>query len=334
MERRPTESSKKIAAFDLDHTLLKPCGKHTFPKNRDDAQLVYPEVYLKLRCLQKEGYKVIIFTNQSGLGKHITVEDIYYKIDKHLPNGHDIGVYISYKSDKYRKPMMGLFDEFMADNGSVTDIFYVGDAAGRKGDHSASDAQFAYNCGIPFYTPEQYFIGKQEEIPDVPKLQVPEPIQVKRRFPSKTVVILIGPPGCGKSTFASEVVQKHPAAVIISNDTSGSADKSLKLYRKALESAEIIIIDNTNATILNRASYSELAKDNGYKVYAVTFVVDRKVASHLNYYRAYTEDKPIVPSVAYASFYKRYEPAGDIEMYDQNLVYVPKYDPHIFIYSF
>ncbi|KAK9365479.1 polynucleotide kinase 3 phosphatase-domain-containing protein [Lipomyces kononenkoae] len=35
--------------------------------------------------------------------------------------------------------------------------FFVGDAAGRKGDHSAVDKQFAKNLGIKFYTPEQFF---------------------------------------------------------------------------------------------------------------------------------------------------------------------------------
>ncbi|KAK9237218.1 polynucleotide kinase 3 phosphatase-domain-containing protein [Lipomyces kononenkoae] len=35
--------------------------------------------------------------------------------------------------------------------------FFVGDAAGRKGDHSTVDKNFANNLGIRFYTPEQYF---------------------------------------------------------------------------------------------------------------------------------------------------------------------------------
>ncbi|KAK9325816.1 polynucleotide kinase 3 phosphatase-domain-containing protein [Lipomyces orientalis] len=35
--------------------------------------------------------------------------------------------------------------------------FFVGDAAGRRGDHSSGDKDFAKNLGIMFYTPEEYF---------------------------------------------------------------------------------------------------------------------------------------------------------------------------------
>ena len=34
------------------------------------------------------------------------------------------------------------------------ETFFVGDAAGRKRDHSASDRKFAINVGIRFHTPE------------------------------------------------------------------------------------------------------------------------------------------------------------------------------------
>lgn len=32
--------------------------------------------------------------------------------------------------------------------------FFVGDAAGRKGDHASTDRKFADNIGLPFHTPE------------------------------------------------------------------------------------------------------------------------------------------------------------------------------------
>ena len=45
--------------------------------------------------------------------------------------------------------------------------FYCGDAAGReenwapkkKKDHSSVDRLLAINCGLKFYTPEEYFLG-------------------------------------------------------------------------------------------------------------------------------------------------------------------------------
>ena len=52
-------------------------------------------------------------------------------------------------------------------------MFYVGDAAGREGDHSPADINFAYNANIKFYTETQYFLGKNEVVepvcPKIPK---------------------------------------------------------------------------------------------------------------------------------------------------------------------
>ncbi|CDJ27877.1 polynucleotide kinase-3'-phosphatase, putative [Eimeria mitis] len=39
-------------------------------------------------------------------------------------------------------------------------VFFVGDSAGRPGDHSAADLKFALNVGMHFYTPEEFFLGK------------------------------------------------------------------------------------------------------------------------------------------------------------------------------
>ena len=353
MESRTSKSSGKIAAFDLDYTLLKPIGKNRFSKNRNDAQLVYPKVKTKLSQLQKDGYKIVIFTNQKGIGKHTTVEDIYYKVDTFLPNGTTIDVYISHGSDKYRKPIPGMFDQFMEDNGPLTNIFYVGDAAGRKGDFSASDAQFAHNCGIPFYTPEQYFLdiqdthdgvpppsaterGKASRVyPSVQLLKPPKPVALNRGIPTQTVIILVGPPGCGKSTLSQDLIKRYPGTVVVNNDTAGTAARALKLFKESLaDQAVRIVVDNTNATVLNRAVYTELAKDQDYKVYAVTIDISRETANYLNYYRAYTTGKPLIPGVAYGSFYKRLEPIQKSEAYNCSMHYGPNLPSDIFEYSF
>ena len=35
--------------------------------------------------------------------------------------------------------------------------FYVGDSAGRQGDHSDCDKNFAKLCGVTFYTQTEFF---------------------------------------------------------------------------------------------------------------------------------------------------------------------------------
>jgi len=59
--------SNKIAAFDLDGTLITTKSKRRFPKDKDDWRLLNEKVALKLRCLDKEGYTIVVFTNQKNL---------------------------------------------------------------------------------------------------------------------------------------------------------------------------------------------------------------------------------------------------------------------------
>jgi bifunctional polynucleotide phosphatase/kinase len=73
--------------------------------------------------------------------------------------------------DHYRKPATGMWDYFSENLNdgieiSLTDSYYVGDAAGRdKGngrttkDHGYGDRGFAVNVGVAFFTPEMFFLN-------------------------------------------------------------------------------------------------------------------------------------------------------------------------------
>ncbi|KAH0852729.1 hypothetical protein HID58_090796 [Brassica napus] len=68
------------------------------------------------------------------------------------------------KDDLYRKPKPGMWQLMKKHFNSGIEIdmdksFYVGDAAGRKGDHSDADIKFAQANGLKFFTPEEYFIA-------------------------------------------------------------------------------------------------------------------------------------------------------------------------------
>ncbi len=313
-----------VFSFDLDYTLLKPISGNKFPKHRNDATLVYPEVQSTLELLHYLGYKVVIFTNQKGLGKKISKEDLYYKVDNYLPYGSTYDIYISYKSDQYRKPAPGMFEAFMKHNGPVKSMFYVGDAAGRPGDFSASDRLFAYNCGLTFYTPETYFLRQTVNLPDIVKLQPPTPVAVQYPIAPWTVVILVGPPASGKSTIAQQIKDKYPKTEIVNNDTTGTAAKSLRLFKSLLGSRiERIVVDNNNATVKNRADYVQVARNIGYKVRILVNQLPESYLQHLNAYRAYTNKTIMIPTVAYRVYSKRYEPPtiaeGQIEYFVPNL---------------
>ena len=58
----------------------------------------------------------------------------------------------------FRKPNTGMLEEFHRDIDQEDAIlYYVGDAAGRRGDFSDSDMEFANNGDLEFYTPEELF---------------------------------------------------------------------------------------------------------------------------------------------------------------------------------
>jgi hypothetical protein len=63
--------------------------------------------------------------------------------------------------DAFRKPEVGMWRALCAMNGGIApDLaasFYVGDAAGRPGDHSDADSAFAKAVGLPFFLPEAAF---------------------------------------------------------------------------------------------------------------------------------------------------------------------------------
>ena len=60
-------SSTRIAAYDMDGTLIKTVSGNVFPKNIDDWQLNYGSITTKLKHLHENGFKVVIFTNQAGV---------------------------------------------------------------------------------------------------------------------------------------------------------------------------------------------------------------------------------------------------------------------------
>lgn len=166
------EGSTKIAAFDIDGTIITTKSGKVFPVDEHDWRIIYPEVPGKLKSLKEKGYKLVLITNQAGIAKgKLTIKQFSQKVSNILSRlGVTAMVFVSTAdTGYYRKPRPGIWDwlEMRGNNGvkvSRTESFYCGDAAGReagyitakKKDFSCSDRLFAENVDVKFLTPGIY----------------------------------------------------------------------------------------------------------------------------------------------------------------------------------
>lgn len=166
----------KIAAFDLDSTIITTKTRAKFPKTAHDWKFAFNRVANTLATLTGEGCVIVIFTNQAGVSNgRINEAFVKARLDGIMAAVKaDIGVFVATGKDNYRKPSTGMWEEFVERMGGMHCIdsknsFYVGDAAGRPArpgspkDFSDSDLRFSINIDLPFRTPEEYFSGKKHE---------------------------------------------------------------------------------------------------------------------------------------------------------------------------
>lgn len=93
---------------------------------------------------------------------------------------------------------------------------------------------------------------------------------------SQVVVILCGIPGCGKSTYARNLIGRLPAPyqsqwVIANQDTLGTRQSVIHVARQSLESGKSVIIDRCNFNETQRAHWVDIAYE--YNVAATIGVV-------------------------------------------------------------
>lgn len=162
-------NSENIACFDLDWTIIRPEIGKKFPISIDDWGFAFKMD--KLREHYKNGYKIVIMSNQKGSysGKGSFTFDDFQKRWFDIQKVLKVPAYIlaAPLDDLNRKPLYGMW-EFMEKNlnGDLKinykNSFYVGDACGRPKDHSDCDIKFAINCGLNFKTPEEFFEGSTQ----------------------------------------------------------------------------------------------------------------------------------------------------------------------------
>ncbi|KAF7116381.1 hypothetical protein CNMCM5793_004625 [Aspergillus hiratsukae] len=343
-EQPARREKAKVAAFDLDSTLVVTASGNSFPRDSSDWR-----------------YHVVIMSNQKRISlqkelkggradsKSLTnfkerVTGVMRGID--IP----ISVYAATEDDENRKPRTGMWREFVEDYDldvfgvDLAASFYVGDAAGRPRDHSAVDRGFALNVGIPFKTPEEFFLNKAAK--NVPELFNPSsylktdpadnvPVPFARQSP-RELVIFCGSPGAGKSTFYwnhleplgyERVNQDNLKTVrLVYNPVnlkryaySGcpQRQKCIKVAKEFLAAGSSVVVDNTNADPNTRAEWVSVAKEFNVPIRCIHFTSPPELCKHNNAVRAANrslnpESRPPLPGIAFGDFLKRFkEPTLD-----------------------
>ena len=183
----------KLACFDLDGTLVKTKSGGPFAMKDTDWKLWNPKVFQKMQELHDDGFQVVIMSNQAGVNGKVDgksaqlhmnrVEGFMQDSRKPLKTtekagnkcaasgrgeaGFTFGLLACLairKESRFRKPEPGMWDfsRERAINAGAPRVdqgasFFCGDAAGRPGDFSDTDLEFAKRVGLAFKTPEDVF---------------------------------------------------------------------------------------------------------------------------------------------------------------------------------
>ncbi|GMS96311.1 hypothetical protein PENTCL1PPCAC_18486, partial [Pristionchus entomophagus] len=347
------EHRAKVAAFDMDGTLITTKSGKVFPVDTTDWKFWSDGVAGKLRDLhEKEETKLVIFTNQKGLmTKKVDKGAFKKKIEAIVRNAKvPIQVFISIGDASYRKPMTGMWDHFTKQgNGDIeidkeTSVF-VGDAAGRhqtkeraRKDHSCADRLFARNIGLPFQTPEQFFEGKTKEevwgpVPFCPhdyaktERTLFEPKDTPLPSPSREIIVMVGFPGSGKSSFAKRLEKDH-GYVVVNRDTLGNWQKCVAKARDALQLGKSVVVDNTNPDKESRKRYIVLGAEQRVTVRCFEMTTTMQHAQHNVKYRMMFREGLDVSTMVLRMHSSKYEPPSLSEGF-QSLVkvnFVPEFE--------
>ncbi|KAF6079031.1 polynucleotide kinase 3'-phosphatase [Phyllostomus discolor] len=246
-----------------------------------------------------------------GRGK-LSAEEFKAKVEAVVEKlGVPFQVLVATHAGLYRKPVAGMWDYLQEQANenvpiSIGDSIFVGDAAGRpanwapgrkKKDFSCADRLFALNVGLPFATPEEFFLKWPVASFELPAfdprtmsssgpLWLPESSSLLS--PDPEVVIAVGFPGAGKSTF----LQKHLVSagyVHVNRDTLGSWQRCVSTCEGALKQRKRAVIDNTNPDVQSRARYIQCAQDAGVPCRCFLFSATLEQARHNNRFREMTD---------------------------------------------
>ncbi|KAJ4400513.1 DNA kinase/phosphatase Pnk1 [Didymella pomorum] len=230
-----------------------------------------------------------------------------------------VTVYAATGRDEYRKPRVGMWRELLEDHDldiletvDLGNSFFVGDAGGREAlagiavkDHSCVDRDFAANVGLPFHTPEEYFLEQPVQPfvrgfdPTTYVNKVAESSTSANPVITKTdvldIVLLVGSPGAGKSSFYWKHLQPLGYGRV-NQDILKTREKCVKAATALIEEGTSVVVDNTNADQdLPQHATGLLASVNG--------IAENRPRASIG---TNPENRTMLPKLAFTSFASRF----------------------------
>ncbi|KAF8634390.1 hypothetical protein AX17_004203, partial [Amanita inopinata Kibby_2008] len=309
---QPT-SSPRVAAFDLDGTLIK-----SELENAGSAEWHWwtSTAPTKLKELHRAGYTIVIVSNQGINAGALKKWKLKIPLIAMALAEVPFRLFAATAKDRYRKPMPGIWQEleriFRDDHVEIdkSNSFFVGDAAGRqfarnRRDFASTDRKWALNIGIKFYTPEEYFLQLPvhgnvvlpgfhvSSLPDLP-LFTPTSKPLLPATVEQEVIMFVGYPCLGKTTFFRRLLE--PLGYIhVNQDSLQSRTKCVKAVRDAVRNGLSCVIDNTNRDRSTRKIYVDLVREWNVRTRCFVFTGPIELAWHNNLYRAFNLPPSTVP---------------------------------------
>jgi len=233
----PDISSKSLFIFELEWTLMKPKNGRECSINDDDWTWLRKSVPSTLTKISKT-HQIVILTDQKEVWKAFMIKKMCLELKLDI-------VFIVVFNKKLYKPNTTIFNDLFRDYESNSCIM-VSDTGGSTNWHSPNK-DFADALGFQFKKPEDIF--PFDEIPEI----------IGNFMSSdKEVVILVGMPGSGKSTFCKIHLGSYK---ILCGDTFKTQNRMIEEAKKYINEYSIIF-DGTNGNIQRRQKYVEFALEN------------------------------------------------------------------------
>jgi len=305
----------KVAGFDLDQTLVNwnlPPG--SWPSSVQQYELWNSSVIDKLRKLDKDGYKLVIFSNQGGIkgalqGKVAArVKSVIDWIAKKV--GRPVFAICSTLSGSdNHKPNSGMWEIMENRCNAGLEVrpdlsFFVGDSDGTGEGYQLEgvDKAFAEKVGrlrnvqMKFYTPKEFFGDSNLELR---KLVQPNSALSSRHIVPKTatleraalfggyvqtplLLILVGVQGSGKSTFSTSLGEGwcHLSQDTINKGRPGERKDVEAAARSILKQKQkSVVIDRMHLDAAQRQHFIQIGKEAGVHVHCLVFMASKEEIS-------------------------------------------------------